>query len=329
MCGADLFAAALRGPTYPQKAVRRPLAVSSPASRHDQGPEPKSPPSAAAEANHPAAESRAPFCVEEAPKPRAAHQGGRPSQPSPATSSGGVDTWSFQNHVGSTTTSETTDIFLIENEPREGGLYALSRGAPGHHPDSSKLINSSVTELAGQDQRPVLSESVMGRNSRSTWASSATLASPRSQHGRHGANSGQRTPQVASAETNAAAIGQFASPVRSIIEDPLHGDKGQRAPAIAPIAAAAQPTIEDPTHATEGHRAPTKANAEVAQITSEMRKDASPKRGSRRTLKRRERRINAARRQQRKSAPPAWADIQGENKYLRREVRHLRSLWSP
>ena len=159
MCRADLFAAALRGPTYPQKAVRRPLAVSSPASCPDQGPEPKPPPSAAAEANHPAAESRAPFCVEEAPKPRAAHKSGRPSRPPPATSSGGVDTWSFQNHVGSTTTSETTDIFLIENKQRGEGPYALSRGAPGHHPDSSKLINSSVTELAGQDQRPVLSES--------------------------------------------------------------------------------------------------------------------------------------------------------------------------
>ena len=116
MCRAFLFAAALRGPTYPQEAVRRPLAVSSPASCPDQGPEPKPPPSAAAEANHPAAESRAPFCVEEAPKPRAAHHGGRPSQPPPATSSGGVDTWSFQKHVGSTTTSETADIFLIEND---------------------------------------------------------------------------------------------------------------------------------------------------------------------------------------------------------------------
>ena len=138
MCRAFLLAAALRGPTYLQEAVRRPLAVSSPASCPDQGPEPKPPPSAAAEANHPAAESRAPFCVEEAPKPRAAHKSGRPSRPPPATSSGGVDTWSFQNHVGSTTTSETTDIFLIENEPREGGLYALSmlirhsREFPGH-----------------------------------------------------------------------------------------------------------------------------------------------------------------------------------------------------
>ena len=159
MCRADLFAAALCGPTYPQEAVLRPLAASSPASCPDQGPEPKPPPSAAAEANHPAAESRAPFCVEKAPKPRAAHKSGRPSRPPPATSSGGVDTWSFQKHVGSTTTSETTDIFLIENEPREGGLYALSRGAPGHHPDSSKLISLSVIELAGHDQRPVHSES--------------------------------------------------------------------------------------------------------------------------------------------------------------------------
>ena len=159
MCRAFLLAAALRGPTYPQEAVRRPLAVSSPASCPDQGPEPKPPPSAAAEANHPAAESRASFCVEEAPKPRAAHKSGRPSRPPPATSSGGVDTWSFQKHVGSTTTSETTDIFLIENEQREGCLYVRAEERCRAHPDSSKLINFSVIELAGQDQRPVLSES--------------------------------------------------------------------------------------------------------------------------------------------------------------------------
>ena len=159
MCRAFLFAAALRGPTYLQEAARRPLAVSSPASRPDQGPEPKSPPSAAAEANHRAAEPQAPFCVEEAPKPRAAHDGGRASQPPSTTSSGEVGAWSLQSHVGSTTTSATTDNFLIENEPQRGVSYALSRGAPGHHPDSSKLISLSVIELAGHDQRPVHSES--------------------------------------------------------------------------------------------------------------------------------------------------------------------------
>ena len=153
MCRAFLLAAALRGPTYPQEAVRRPLAVSSPASCPDQGPEPKPPPSAAAEANHPAAESRAPFCVEEAPKPRAAHHGGRPSQPPPATSSGGVDTWSFQNHVGFTTTSATTDTCLIENEQRKGGLHVHAEERSRAHPDSSKLISLSVIELAGHDQR--------------------------------------------------------------------------------------------------------------------------------------------------------------------------------
>ena len=159
MCRADLFEAALRGPTYLQEAARRPLAVSSPASRHDQGPEPKSPPSAAAEANHRAAEPQAPFCVEEAPKPRAAHDGRRASQPPSATSLGEVDTWSFQNHVGSTTTSETTDISLIENEQRKGGLHVHAEERSRAHPDSSKLISLSVIELAGQDQRPVHSES--------------------------------------------------------------------------------------------------------------------------------------------------------------------------
>ena len=123
MCRADLHAAALRGPTYAQWAARRQLANLTSTSDHDQGPEPKLPPGAAAEAHQPDAQPRPPFHAEIAPKPRAARRDVGPTRPLWATSTGNGGAWGLQNHARPTPRGVS---------PPAASRSSAQRSAPGN-----------------------------------------------------------------------------------------------------------------------------------------------------------------------------------------------------
>ena len=149
---ADLRGAEPRSPGSTQEAARRPLEGFTSTSCTDQGPEPKPPPCAAAEANYQAVQPKIPSADEGAPLPFTPYFGGGSTRPpgpdAPCTSRP-------PGLLGPTNSpaQQTSSQFHVQN---------MHRGAKPSHIEKVCCSSSSARELHVDEHQRI--SSVMGKN---------------------------------------------------------------------------------------------------------------------------------------------------------------------